>query len=124
MRTPLSRVLHFGSAHHGTEHFWMERLTAAMGLVLTIPSVIVMLVVVGRPHDEVVAVLGSPIIAALLIMFVASVAMHMRLGMAAIIVDYVPAETQKIAWLIANTFFSIAVAVIAIVAILKIVSGS
>ena len=124
MRTPLSRVLHFGSAHHGTEHFWLERLTAAASLLTTIVVIIVMLGVVGRPHAEVVAVLGSPLVAALFLMFIVAVAMHMRLGMEAIIVDYVLGETQKIVWLIANTFFAIAVAVIAIVAILKIAVGS
>ena len=123
MRTPLSHVLHFGSAHSGTEHFWMERLTAAASFLTTIPVIVVLLVVVGRPHAEVVAVLGSPIIAAVFAMFIAAVVMHMRLGFAAIIVDYVPGEAQKIAWLVANTFFSIAVAVIAIVAILRIALG-
>jgi succinate dehydrogenase hydrophobic anchor subunit len=39
-------------------------------------------------------------------------------------VDYVPGETQRIAWLVANIFFTIAVAVIAIVAILRIAVGS
>jgi succinate dehydrogenase / fumarate reductase membrane anchor subunit len=124
MRTPLSRVRHFGSAHGGTAHFWLERVTAAASFALAIVFIIVFLMVAGRPHEEVVAVLGSPIIAALLVMFIAAAAMHMRLGMEAIIVDYVPNETQRIAWLIANTFFSIAVAVIAILAILKIALGS
>lgn len=124
MRTPLSRVLHFGSAHHGTEHFWLERLTAAASFLLTIPIIIVILAAVGRSYEEVVAILGSPIIAALLVMFIAAVAMHMRLGMAAIIVDYVPREAQKIVGLIANTFFTIAVAVIPIVAILAIAFGN
>lgn len=120
MRTPLSRVRHFGSAHGGTDHFWRERVTGAASLLLTIVAIVVILIVAGRPHDEVVGVLGSPLIAALMVMFIAAVAMHMRLGMAAILIDYVPNEARKIGWLIANTFFSIAVAVIAILAILKI----
>ena len=41
MRTPLARVLHYGSAHHGTEHFWLERLTAAASLVLTVVFTVV-----------------------------------------------------------------------------------
>ena len=124
MRTPLSRVLHFGSAHGGTDHFWLQRVTAVANVPLVVGFIIVMLVSVGRPHGEVTAILGSPFVAALLVLFIISVAMHMRLGMEAIIVDYVPNEAQKIAWLIANSFFAIAVAVIAILAILKIAFGS
>ena len=124
MRTPLSRVRHFGSAHGGTEHFWLERITAAASFLLTIVFVIVLLAVVGRPYEEVRAVIGSPIVAALFVMFIAAVAMHMRVGMSAILIDYVPNEAQKVFWLIANTFFSIAVAVIAILAIVKVALGS
>ncbi len=124
MRTSLSRVRHFGSAHDGTGHFWIERVTGAASFLLTIVFIVVTLVVVGRPHDEVVSVLGSPIIAALLVLYIAVVAMHMRVGMEAIIVDYVSGDAAKMAWLVANTFFSVVVAAIGIVAALRIAFGS
>ncbi len=124
MRTPLSRVRHLGSAHGGTEHFWIERVTAAASFLLAIVFIVVMLGVIGRPYEEARAVIGSPIIAALFVMFIAAVAMHMRVGMEAILVDYVSNEAQKVVWLIVNTFYSIAVAVIAILAVVKIALGS
>jgi len=123
MRTPLGRVLHYGAAHDGTGHFWLERVTGAAALVLTVVFIVVALAVFGRPHDEVVAVLGSPIIAALLAIFVAVSALHMGVGMEAIIVDYVSKDVHKIAWLVANTFFSVSVAAVAIIAILKLAIG-
>ena len=123
MRTPLGRVRHLGSAHGGTDHFWMERLTGAASLVLTFVAIVVVLMVAGKPHADAVAVLGRPVIAALLALYVAAVAMHMRLGMAAIIEDYVGDEARKIGWLVANTFFSILIATVGIVAILKIAVG-
>lgn len=120
MSTPLGRVRHFGSAHHGTGHFWMLRLSAAAGLLLTIAAIIIVVSAIGRPHGAVVALLGAPFVTAIMVMFIATVTMHMWLGMQEIIVDYAGSETAKRVWLIANTFFSIAVAVIAILAILRI----
>ncbi len=58
MRTPLSRVLHFGAAGGGTEHFWRQRVTAAANVILVSGFIIVMMMSVGRPHAEVAALIG------------------------------------------------------------------
>ncbi len=36
MRTPLGRVRGLGSAKSGTEHFWLQRLTAVANLPLSL----------------------------------------------------------------------------------------
>ena len=123
MRTPLSRVQHLGSAHGGTEHFWRQRLTGAANVPLVIAFIIVMAVIVGRPHAEVVAVIGSPFVAALFVLLFVSAAIHMRIGMQVIVEDYVHSEGLKVVLLAASTFFSVAVAVVAIIAILKLAVG-
>ena len=66
MRTPLSRVLHFGAAHEGTTHFWRQRVTGAANAVLSIAFILLMLMVVGKPYAEVVAILSSPLAALIL----------------------------------------------------------
>ena len=123
MRTPLSRVRHLGSAHGGTEHFWRQRLTGAANVPLVIAFVVIMAVIVGRPYDEVTAVLGSPFVAALFALLVISAAIHMRIGMQVIVEDYVHGEGLKVILLAASTFFSVAVAVVTILAILKLAVG-
>jgi len=124
MRTPLSRVQHLGSAHNGTEHFWRQRLTGAANVPLTIAFVVVVVAAVGRPYDEVAALVGSPFVAVLFVLLFASVGVHMRLGMQAIVEDYVQGEGLKIVLLGASTLFSVAVAAVAILAVLKLAVGA
>ncbi len=119
MTTPLSRVRHLGSAHDGTEHFCRQRLTGAANVPLAIAFIIVITMAIGRPYDEVVALIGSPFVAALFVLLFVSAAIHMRIGMQVIIEDYVHGEGLKIALLGASTLFSIAVAAVAILAVLK-----
>ncbi len=123
MRTPLSRVRHYGSAHEGTGHFWRQRLTGAANVPLTIGLVIVIAMAVGRPYDEVRALIGSPFVAALLVLLFVSVALHMRIGMQVIVEDYVHGEGAKVVLLGASTLFSIAVAAVAILAVVKLAVG-
>ena len=123
MRTPLSRVRGLGSAKSGTEHFWRQRVTAVANVPLTIAGVIIVVSLLGRNHAAVAQVLGSPLIAILLLLFVISVTYHMRLGMQVVIEDYVHGDKMKLACLMANTFFCIAVGVASAFAILKLSFG-
>jgi succinate dehydrogenase / fumarate reductase membrane anchor subunit len=123
MRTPLSRVRHLGAAHHGTEHFWMQRLTAAANVLLLIVLIGVVVTLVGRSHATVLATLSKPLISVLLVAAVVSVAVHMRLGMQIIIEDYVHSEFRKVVLLMLNTFFTWGVGLSCIYAVLKISFG-
>jgi succinate dehydrogenase / fumarate reductase membrane anchor subunit len=123
MATPLRRVRHLGAAHDGTAHFWRQRLTAAANLPLVIAFVLLIAILVGRPHGEVVAILASPFVALLLILMIVSISIHMRLGMQVIIEDYVHSEGLKVAALAANAFFTVVVAAVSVFAILKLALG-
>jgi len=118
MSTPLSRVRGLGSARSGTEHFWLQRLTAVANLPLTIAFVVIVVALLGRNHAAVVQILGSPLIAVLMLLFIVSITTHMRIGMQVIIEDYVHEEGPRLALLIANTFFAVAVALASAFAIL------
>ena len=123
MATPLSRVRYLGSAHSGTEHFWRQRLTGAANVPLVIGLVVVIVSAVGQPYETVVTMLSAPWVAALLVLLFVSAAIHMRIGMQAVIEDYIHGEGLKLVLLAASTFFSVAVAVVAILAVLKLAFG-
>jgi len=123
MRTPLGRVRGLGSAKTGTEDFWHQRLTAMANIPLVIAGVVIVISLVGRNHAAAAQILGSPLIAILMLLFIISVTYHMRIGMQVIIEDYVHEETSKIALMVLNTFYTVAVALVSAFAILKLSFG-
>jgi succinate dehydrogenase / fumarate reductase membrane anchor subunit len=123
MKTPLGRVRGLGAAHSGTEHFWLQRLTAVANVPLLIGFLIVVVSLAGSGHAAVIAKLQNPFVAILILAALISILIHMRIGMQVIIEDYVHSESRKILALMANTFFTIAVGLVAIYALLKINFG-
>ena len=124
MRTPLSRIRGLGAAHHGTEHFWLQRLTAAANVLLLVVLIGIVVTLVGRSHATVLATLSKPLVSVLLVAAMISVAIHMRLGMQIIIEDYVHSEFRKVVLLMLNTFFAWGIGLCSIYAVLMISFGT
>jgi len=110
MSTPLARVRGLGAARAGTEHFWRQRVTAVANVPVVIAFVFIVIALLRRNHAAVVQILGSPLVAVILLLLILSITTHMRLGMQVIIEDYVHEERTKLFLLMANTFFAIVVA--------------
>ncbi len=123
MRTSLKNVRRLGSAKAGTEHFWLQRVTAVANLALGIFVLWLIADLAGADHARVKRTLASPLIGVPLILFVVSMATHMRLGMQIIIEDYVHGEFCKVALLMLNTFFAILVGAACVYAVLKVSFG-
>ena len=123
LRTPLGKVRGHGSAKSGTDHFWLQRVTAIANLPLVIFFIILFVSLTGADHASVKDSLGHPLVAICLLAMIVSVTWHMRLGMQVIVEDYVHGEGAKIICLLANTFFCASIAIAAVFAILKISFG-
>jgi succinate dehydrogenase / fumarate reductase membrane anchor subunit len=123
MRTPLARVRGLGSAKTGTEDFWQQRLTAIASIPLTIAGLVLVISLTGRSYPAVKQILASPLIAVLLLLFVLANAWHMKIGVQAVIEDYVYDEKTKLTLVILNIFFAVAIGLACAYAILKLSFG-
>ncbi|MDB5653298.1 MAG: Succinate dehydrogenase hydrophobic rane anchor protein [Tardiphaga sp.] len=123
MRTALGRVRNLGSSHSGTSDFWRQRITAVAMILLMIPMIVIVMMLLGRNQAGAAQILGSPLVALLLIMFIIASVWHMKIGMQVVLEDYVINEKLKLISIMANNFFSAAVGLASIYAILKLSSG-
>lgn len=123
MRTPLKTARGLGSAKGGTDHFWRQRLTAIAGLLLLPIALWIVFALLGADYATARRLIGNPVVAASILLFVLTNVIHMRIGMQVIIEDYVQGEGAKVALLMLNTFFSIAVGLACAFAVLKLSFG-
>ena len=123
MRTPLGRVRSLGSAKSGTTDFWRQRVSAVATILLILPVIVIVMKIMGSTHANAAQTLGSPLVAILMSLFVITSCIHMKIGMQVIIEDYVQDEKLKLLSIIVNNFFSIAVGLVSIYALIKLSSG-
>jgi succinate dehydrogenase / fumarate reductase membrane anchor subunit len=123
MSTPLARVRGLGAAKSGTGHFWRQRLTAVANVPLTIAFVLIVVSLLGRNHAAAAQILGSPLVAIVMLLFIVSITTHMRIGMQVIIEDYVHEEPARLILVMLNTFFTLAVALASAYGILRLSFG-
>ena len=123
MRTAARRVRGLGAARSGTKDFWHQRVTSVAGIPLTIALIVIVVSLLGRSHAAVVQILGSPLVAIIMLLFILNSAYHMWIGMQEIILDYLHDDKFKFLSLLANTFFCVAVGLASAFAILKLSFG-
>ena len=121
--TPARRVRGLGAAHSGPRDFWHQRITSVAAIPLTIAAIIIVISLLGRSHAAVVQILGSPLVAIVMLLFVINTLYHAYIGMQEIVIDYVHEDKLKLATLMANMFFVFAIAFACVFAILKLSFG-
>ena len=124
IRTPLAKARGLGSAKSGTDHFWLQRMTAVANIVLVVIVLAQIARLAGGDYATVKAALQSPLLSLPLLLLVLSGMVHMRLGMQTIIEDYFHTEGRKVILLMLNTFFVILVGLTCVYAVAKLSFGA
>ncbi len=120
MRSALGRVRGLGSAKSGTGHWWSQRVTAIALLPLTLWFVFALASHSGASHGEIVAWIGQPFNAVLLISVVGVTFYHAYLGLQIVIEDYVHGEVAKLTLLLLVKGASLLLALTGILSVLTI----
>jgi succinate dehydrogenase / fumarate reductase, membrane anchor subunit len=124
LRSPMSRVLGLGAAKHGSDHWWVQRLSSVALVMLLGWFVISFLGLDRRGHAELVSWIGSPLNAGLMVLLIVALMYHSQLGVQVVLEDYVSHKGGRVVALVLNQFVHVALGVLALLAVLRIVFGS
>lgn len=118
-RTPLATARGLGSAHSGTTHWWMQRVTAVALLPLSFWLIGLLDMCLNEPYQQTQIWLQAPLNSAAAVLWILAVFYHAALGLQVVIEDYIGAEGLKIVaiWVSHLSFFGLAIA--AILAVLR-----
>ena len=111
---------HYGSGTKATRSFRWQRITGAANVAFVCFLVWLVVRLAGAERADMVGLVANPLVALPLGLLVASVAVHMRIGMHEIIEDYLEGRVNRLAQT-ANDMFALLIALLGIGAIIKIV---
>jgi succinate dehydrogenase / fumarate reductase membrane anchor subunit len=124
LESPLGKFLGLGSAKEGTRHWWSQRVTAIALVPLTLWFVVALLAMESFAYADIVAWIGHPINAILLILLVGVVLNHSLLGIQVVVEDYVHASGAKVTTLLLLKFAHFLIGVAAVYSIIIISVGT
>jgi len=123
IRSPLGRARGLGSAHHGSHHWWVQRMTALALIPLLTWLVVSVALLAQQPYDMVRPWMSSPIAAVLLLLSVGNMFYHAWLGLQVITEDYISKKSSRVAILVAIQGLVYLLGALCLFAILKIALG-
>ena len=122
--TQLGRVRGLGTAKSGTGHWWQQRVTAIGNLVLMTWFIVSLVRLPNLEYQTMTAWLQQPIAAIPLLLLIASVFYHFRLGVQVMLEDYIHHEGNKVLAMMLLNFYVVALAFTAVFSVLKIAFGA
>jgi succinate dehydrogenase / fumarate reductase membrane anchor subunit len=119
LRSPLGRARGLGAAHAGTAERLGVTVTSIALVPLTLWFICGMVRMVGATRQDVAAWLGSPLTLALMLALLLMTFHHMRLGLDAVVEDYVHQPALRLSALLAIKAVSWFLALACIVSVLR-----
>lgn len=123
LRSPIGRVLGLGAAKEGVSHWWSQRVTAVALVLLGLWFVYALVRMPDFSHATLIAWIGAPINAVLLILLTGTLVYHSLLGVQVVVEDYVSHHGLKIVTMLLINFVHVALAALGIFAVLRIAFG-
>lgn len=117
--TSIGRVRGLGAAGEGAHQWWQQRMTAGANLFLVLWFVVSMVRLPAHDFATLSVWLQSPWAAIPMVLLVASVFTHFRLGLTELIEDYAHGP-GRIGWLVLLSYFTVVAGAIAVFSILRI----
>ncbi|MBX5462919.1 MAG: succinate dehydrogenase, hydrophobic membrane anchor protein [Steroidobacteraceae bacterium] len=122
LQSPLGRVLGYGAAKEGVHHWWVQRVTAIALIPLTIWFVVSLLALPSFEYATVARWVATGWTPLLLVLLIAVMTWHSKLGVQVVIEDYVHSGAKTLS-LILSTFAHTLVAAAAIFVVLRFAFG-
>ena len=122
-RTPAGRVHGLGSAQHGVDHWWGQRLTALALIPLIIWLCISIISMIGADHATFTSWLSTPSRAVAMLLLIAATFYHMKLGLQVVIEDYVHSRGWSVTLLVTNSFACVLLGTACGFAVVKVALG-
>ncbi|PLW76387.1 succinate dehydrogenase, hydrophobic membrane anchor protein [Cohaesibacter celericrescens] len=123
MKTPLKTIRGLGNTHHGTEHHWIMRLTSVALLFLSVGFIWFVISALNSDYESAKVLVGHPVVAVMLLLFVVIGCYHMYQGSLTITEDYFQCQLYRTASKIATFFLSTVVGTACVFAVLKVSFG-
>ena len=95
--TSIGQVRGLGSAKHGSQHWIAQRVSAVSNLLLTTWLVVSLLILPNFDQATLAAWLAQTIVAVPMILMLASIFWHVKLGLQVFIEDYIRDEPLNLA---------------------------
>jgi succinate dehydrogenase / fumarate reductase membrane anchor subunit len=118
--TRIGRVRGLGSARAGTHHWISQRITAVGNIVLVLWLIASLLLLPGLDYGSVTGWLAQPLVAVPMMLMVANIFWHLKLGLQVLIEDYLHGDAGKLFALLLLNFYAVAGAALGIFSIAKI----
>jgi succinate dehydrogenase / fumarate reductase membrane anchor subunit len=121
--TPTKTTRGLGASKSGTSHHIRQRVSA-LALIVLVPWFLFSVIKAALGgYADALAWVSAPLNATLLVLTAGAAFYHMRLGMQAVIEDYIGKPGMRAALQILNTFFAATLFVVVVMSVLRIWTG-
>ncbi len=120
----LGRVLGNGSAKHGVDHWWVQRVTALALVPLAVWFGVSLLFIARFDYATLTQWINHGWNAVLLVALVLVIAQHSYLGVRVVVEDYVHPPGARMVTLLLLQFAHVLIALMGVLAVLKVALGN